>query len=323
MKSECQPDMSYHYNLSVTSATQLLMYNMVPKCGSRGIRAILRSLAPELNYSADIGSYIYPAHLTSFHHHKKVALDIMHEIELRYGWNHKHVYYRHLHFMDFSSNHSSKYSGIYYTNVIRDPVEHYISWYYFRRFGQNGVVLGPLDLYLRKIHNGNYYSSEEWKKLKSMTFEDCVETNHTECLHHNFTYRMIPFFCGNDDYCLFPSQNSLNQAKKNVIRSFPVVGYLENLSEYFELAEVIFPQFFTGSTELYKKNLRNHQHIINKSTWRYKLEPSNRSKSIMAKRMGLEYAFYNWIKQRFYCMYHHYVANGKTIADNRTTVSIQ
>lgn len=273
---------------------------MVPKCGSLAMRQVFEQMGTALNYTYREGNYSYFYQYTnmSFHHSPSIVKEVIKD--MNYTTN-RNVYCKHVHFIDFS-----RYIGKetpYHINLIRDPVEHYISWYYYRRYGEFYGALGPLEFYYNRTY---YNSSIEWQKLKNMTFEECVLSNHEECLDPSYTFRLLPFFCGQDDWCLQPTERTLLQAKKNVIKYFPLVGYVENMLNYFELAEKIWPQFFKGAVKIYLSS-REELLNINKNVYRNEREPNKRSIEIMKERFDLEYKFYNWIKQRLHCMYQKYV----------------
>ena len=89
-----------------------------------------------------------------------------------------------------------------------------------------------------------YYAFNKWSIIRNMTFDQCVLTGNEECIDSGYIFRMIPLFCGMDDFCFQPSRRTLNQAKINVAIYYPLVDYLENLQQFFELAEMIWLQFF-------------------------------------------------------------------------------
>ena len=67
-----------------------------------------------------------------------------------------------------------------YVNVIRDPLDWFVSHYYFERFG-----------WARKKTDRNFKGSEEDLKR---TVDECVMQRHFECLHP--THKYLEFICG-------------------------------------------------------------------------------------------------------------------------------
>lgn len=291
------------YDIEEMRKENFLIYNMVPKCGSLSMRRILHYLAPVLNYTKGHLPYYKDTweHNAFHHNHSFISHQLNQDIIKLKQKHHMGIYVRHLHFVDFSEvtdDHPN------YINLIRDPVDHYISWYIYRRYGAFGSNFGPL------LGNGvkqKYYRSDEWQQLKNMSFAECVLSEHEECKNYTFTFRLIPYFCGNYDFCLKPSTQSLLRAMDNVINYFPIVGYLENMDQYYELTEKIWPQFFNGSRLLFEQKMNESKDLQHKTEERTYNEPSEKVKEIMRKRLKYEYLFYNWIKVRFQCMYNKYV----------------
>lgn len=250
------------------------------------------------------GGYSFSEHIQNFHHSSSEMKKLLkHTLQqcLQPRLQHqptRHVYYRHQHFGAFEDLIQTKTP--FHTNLIRDPVDHYISWYYYRRYGRFGFALVPL------AYKQEFFKTNHSKTLQNMTFDECVNHNHKECTDPALTFTIIPYFCGYNDYCLEPSKKSLQQAKENVIKYFPVVGYVEKLTMYLELSEVIWPQYFTGAVSVLP-NITKH----GVSKERKKYEPSVLTKEKMTKHLQFEYKFYNWIKHRFHCMYDFYVKNKK------------
>lgn len=244
------------------------------------------------------GNIITKSHIHSFNHQKdelKSLTEYVHKLCIKYHQR-RHIFIRHQHFVNF--NIIGKKTP-YFTSLIRDPVDHYISWYYYRRYGKFRQCLVPIS------YQNQFYNSPYSSQILNMTFDECVQRNNIECTNSSFIYTTVPYFCGSEDYCLEPTEKSLNQAKQNVIKYYPVVGYLEKMTEYLELCEVIWPQFFKGAVDVVNKGvLRRH---VSKERKLY--EPSAESKEIMYQRLLIEYRFYNWVKDRFNCMYDLYVTN--------------
>ena len=76
---------------------------------------------------------------------------------------------------------------------------------------------------------------------------------------------MIPYFCGNHEFCLQPTKDALKEAKTNVEKYYSIVGILEEYPKFLELASVILPKFFSGSVDKYKemeKELKQYSLVI-------------------------------------------------------------
>ncbi|KAG9343222.1 hypothetical protein JZ751_014201 [Albula glossodonta] len=165
-------------------------------------------------------------------------------------------YHGHVSFLDFSKF-GVKRKPIY-INVIRDPIERLVSYYYFLRFG---------DDYrpgLRRRKQGD-------KK----TFDECVSSGGSDCAAEKL-WLQIPFFCGHYSECCcqsaVPSQSvrfrctnteqrvclllqlPLRQsgAKYNLVNEYLLVGVTEELEDFVMMLEAALPRYFRGATELYR-----------------------------------------------------------------------
>ncbi|KAH0519431.1 Heparan sulfate 2-O-sulfotransferase 1 [Microtus ochrogaster] len=122
-----------------------------------------------------------------------------------------------------------------YINVIRDPIERLVSYYYFLRFG---------DDYrpgLRRRKQGD-------KK----TFDECVAEGGSDCAPEKL-WLQIPFFCGHSSECWnVGSRWAMDQAKYNLVNEYFLVGVTEELEDFIMLLEAALPRFFRGATDLYR-----------------------------------------------------------------------
>ena len=284
-------DKSFIYNLTELQKETRLIYNMVPKCGSLGVRGILSKSGNKLHQgNYNIGyDYLAPFHHKTEHLLQMITDDLNGHMSKKHG---KHIYQKHLHFIDFSI---ANQRTPYYMNVIRDPVDHHISLYYFQRENRKLKMFAPWHLLVENTTKGRDVRMDR-------SYDDCVKTNDMECSSDDFLFTIIPFFCGQEVHCLKPSRRALEQAKGNVDKYFPLVGYVENLGDFFKLGQVLWPQFFNGSYQNYSSGK-----FTSHKTKARRTEPSDEVKQIMRKKMSLEYEFYEWIKQRFHCMYDIYV----------------
>lgn len=107
------------------------------------------------------------------------------------------VYIEHTSWIDFNENNLPKPIFI---NLVRDPVERMISWYYYIRNSYLNAV------YYRRNPNAPIKPTAWFKK----SFNDCVRTGDPECQYtplsvhdHVGNYkRQSLFFCGHNNDCL-------------------------------------------------------------------------------------------------------------------------
>ena len=65
---------------------------------------------------------------------------------------------------------------------------------------------------------------------KSMSYEQCVIQQVTECIGKRAFY-IVPFFCGHDRRCRFPSEWALERAIENVKKHYTAERILEELQD--------------------------------------------------------------------------------------------
>uniref|UniRef100_A0A1I8NRQ0 Sulfotransferase domain-containing protein n=1 Tax=Stomoxys calcitrans TaxID=35570 RepID=A0A1I8NRQ0_STOCA len=111
--------------------------------------------------------------------------------------NEPSVYISHVNWIDFDDFDLPK---PIYVNMVRDPVERVVSWYYYIRGSYRNAVA------FNKFPNRKVQSEEWFKK----NFNDCVRNGDEECqympmevLQHTKDQKsQVLFFCGNNDNCL-------------------------------------------------------------------------------------------------------------------------
>uniref|UniRef100_A0A1I8Q9X9 Sulfotransferase domain-containing protein n=1 Tax=Stomoxys calcitrans TaxID=35570 RepID=A0A1I8Q9X9_STOCA len=107
------------------------------------------------------------------------------------------VYISHVNWIDFDSFDLPK---PIYVNMVRDPVERIISWFYYIRGSyRNAIFFNKFPQ--RKVN------SEEWYKKN---FNDCVRSGDEECQYVQMNVRekyqdqrrQSLYYCGHNDNCL-------------------------------------------------------------------------------------------------------------------------
>ena len=134
---------------------------------------------------------------------------------------------------------------------------------------------------------------------RNMTFDACVLSRDPECTSLRNITRFVPFFCGHDDYCVDNPQRGLSVAKRNIQQFYSVVGYLENISEFYEALELILPHYFRG---IHARFERQGETRKSASEGRNKVEPSREAVTEFRRRIAHEIELYEFIKQRFDCL---------------------
>ena len=146
---------------------------------------------------------------------------------------------RHYNFVDFE-----EYGGIFtptYINVVRNPVDKIVSWFYYWRAAWNVVE--------RKMAYPNEPLPDP--EFLRKDFDSCVLSGDPECqyvpgssvLSHNDHRSQIMQFCGHEFYCAeFNGERAFNKAKENVEKFYPVVGVLEDMNKTLKVFEAKLPE---------------------------------------------------------------------------------
>ncbi|EDW76758.2 uncharacterized protein Dwil_GK19598, partial [Drosophila willistoni] len=138
-----------------------------------------------------------------------------------------------------------------YINLVRDPVDRVISWYYYIRGGYRNAI------FYRRFRDHPIKPEAFFKK----NFNDCVRTGDPECQYIPNTtnertgnyMRQTLFFCGNERQCLpFNSPRSVQLAKMNVERDYAVVGSWEDTNVTLTVLEAYIPRFFKDIRKVFE-----------------------------------------------------------------------
>ena len=188
------------------------------------------------------------------------------------------IYIGHFYFVDFNVFGMEK--PVYF-NMIRDPIDRFVSHYYYRRFG---------DVQRR---NKNW---KGWFKPDEKSINDCIIERQKECASDDILSDTIHFFCGQHPECRHPTVTALQRAKRNVINDYLVVGTMEKFTDLVKVLERLLPKFFDGALNIWLKANRdklNEFKTLNKGNLTLK------AREILLKDLSLEYDFYNFIISRF------------------------
>nr|XP_057913363.1 uronyl 2-sulfotransferase a isoform X1 [Doryrhamphus excisus] len=254
-----------------------VVYNRVGKCGSRTVVILLRLLAEKHQFN-----------LISSDIHNKTRLTKHEQVDLMKNISNipqPFLYTRHVHFLNFTR---FRIEQPVYINIIRDPINRFLSNYFFRRFGdwrgeQNHLIRTP-----------GMKDDERYLDINV-----CILENYPECSNPRVFY-IIPYFCGQHPQCREPGPWALERAKQNVLENYLLVGILEELEDVLLLLERLLPHYFTGVLDIYKspdyKKMGNMTGTVRKHT------PTLEALQVLYKRMRYEYEFYNFIRDQFHLM---------------------
>ncbi|XP_017957433.1 heparan sulfate 2-O-sulfotransferase pipe-like isoform X3 [Drosophila navojoa] len=216
--------------------------------------------------------------------------------ELVAGLDEGTFYIRHINWLDFSE---FDLPLPIYINMVRDPVERVISWFYYARSSYKNAIE------YRKSPNKRI-KPESWYKKN---FNECVRSGDPECQYVPHTVKdFIPnfkrqslFYCGHHDDCLpFNSPTAVQMAKEHVERDYAVVGSWEDTNITLTVLERYIPRFFRGAKLMYEMHT-NKITNRNKNKRKPYIEPE--VKEMIRRNFTHEYEFYHFCKQRLYKQY--------------------
>ncbi|KAK7150212.1 hypothetical protein R3I93_011464 [Phoxinus phoxinus] len=252
-----------------------VIYNRVGKCGSRTVVLLLRILAEKHQFN-----------LVSSDIHNKTRLTKHEQVDLMRNIStipQPFLYTRHVHFLNFTR---FRIEQPVYINIIRDPINRFLSNYFFRRFGdwrgeQNHLIRTP------QMKDDERY----------LDINVCIMENYPECSNPRLFY-IVPYFCGQHPQCREPGVWALERAKQNVIENFLLVGILEELEDVLLLLERLLPHYFSDVLSIYKSptfwKMGNLTGTVKKHM------PTIEALQVLYQRMKYEYDFYNFIRDQFH-----------------------
>ncbi|XP_042891350.1 heparan sulfate 2-O-sulfotransferase pipe-like [Penaeus japonicus] len=274
-------------NNSVNHAKMTLVFNRVPKVGSQSTMELLRALSYKngFTFHKDRPQKVENIKLTEREQKRLVQLvDVFRPPS---------VYVKHVCYINFTTFNLTQ---PLYVNMVRDPVERVISWYYYVRapwyFVERKQAFPELPL-----------PSAMWLRKD---YETCVLTGDRECQYREGDERpdfaqLTEFFCGQDKKCTgFNTEYALQKAKENVEKHYAVVGVLEDLNTTLTVLEHYVPRFFRGAKDLYWNEVQRFSKV-NRNI--YKPPVPDRIKDIVRKNFTREIEFYEFCKRRMYMQY--------------------
>ncbi|XP_050351581.1 heparan sulfate 2-O-sulfotransferase pipe [Nymphalis io] len=286
LHEEVLPD-PWELNNTARADVELLFFNRVPKVGSQTFMELLRRLAirNQFGFHRDAVQRVETIRLAPADQQVLASLVSAHTPPASYI---KHVCYTNFTRYGFPSP--------IYVNVVRDPVERVISWYYYVRapwyYVERKRAFPDLPL-----------PDPAWLKKD---FETCVLSGDRECRYlEGETHegigdhrRQTLFFCGHDPQCTpFNSLEALQRAKRVVEQQYAVVGVLEDMNSTLTAMERYIPRFFRGALQMYWEEL-NRFNRINRNA--FKPPVSEAVKQIVRANFTREIEFYEFCKQRLH-----------------------
>ncbi|XP_061393620.1 heparan sulfate 2-O-sulfotransferase pipe-like [Musca vetustissima] len=206
------------------------------------------------------------------------------------------VYIEHVNWIDFEEFDLPK---PIYINMVRDPVERVISWYYYVRGAYKNAIEYNRETY-KPVRPESWYKKD---------FNYCVRSGDLECQYIPFSVkdfvgnykRQTLFYCGHHDDCLpFNSPAAVQMAKEHVERDYAVVGSWEDTNITLSVFEKYIPRFFNGAKTIFEIH---SDKITNRNKNKRKPKVDDDVRAMIRKNFTHEYEFYYFCKQRLYKQY--------------------
>lgn len=251
----------------------IVIYNRVPKTGSTSFVGLAYDLYGANRFHIAHVNVTKNSHILS-------TVDQMRFANNLTRWNAMKpcLYHGHMAYVDFSKFGIS--SKPLYINIIREPLDRLVSYYYFVRYGDN------FRPHLKRRKAGN-----------RETFDDCVARQGADC-EPDHLWLQIPFFCGQAAQCWIPgNQWALEMAKFNLVNNYLLVGVTEHMGDFIAVIEALLPRFFSGALDLYNSGNKSHlRKTFNKS------KPSEETiaRIRLSEVWRMEQEFYDFVKDQFF-----------------------
>ncbi|CAH8665853.1 unnamed protein product [Schistosoma margrebowiei] len=258
----------------------VVVYNRIPKTGSTSLINLVYQLIEE-NYS-----HTHVIHLNiSSNKHYLNRVNELYLIDNLTHWTSMHPLIIHGHFAYINF---IKYGSLFnpiYINMIRNPLDRLVSYYYFLRYGDD------FRPYLIRKRMFDIVT-------RNQTFDECVLANGSDC-SPQLLWVQVPFFCGQAAYCRIPGNPvAVETAKRRVIENYLIVGLTEEFDKFVNLLEILLPSFFTGAHNLISRS-KDKWHLRRTN---YKLPISKATTKIYQDNpiWQAEQEFYNFVRTEFH-----------------------
>nr|XP_009858624.1 heparan sulfate 2-O-sulfotransferase 1-like isoform X1 [Ciona intestinalis] len=249
----------------------IILYNRVPKTGSTSFSNLVYDLTKT--------NKMYCLHLNITRNSLKIPIGDQYNLALNMTtWVERRPALYHGHFGYFSFAQFG-FPDPMYINILREPLDRLLSFYYFIRYGDD----------FRK-------GLKRTKQGDKTTFDECVAQNGHDC-QPRALWLQIPMMCGQSAECWkVGSQWALQQAKENLVNRYALVGVTEQLEDFVVVLEAIQPRIFNGIINKFRTGSKSHiRNTIHKEP------PSEATLAAMknTKTYRMEREFYDFAVRQF------------------------
>ena len=289
--------------------TNTVFYNRVPKCGSTTMNELFnlnavdqasnsknpkaRTKRYEIINSMPVGG----RHILETDEEKSdFTKEFLRLAEDRKQQNRKLLFIRHLYFKDFTEHQPI------YINLIRNPVDQWISTYYFNRFGFKKKGDADSEQATEKqIKNMMSWGAIESREEFYYDLQTCIAKKTKRC--QKVYSEMIPYFCGHELWCHNGNQRAYDKAVENIVKNFAAVGILEDLPSSLRYFEQVTPAgHFANLTKVYEglQAADKMKNLSEKSKTNHQHTESIEVRDYLASKLQFEIKLYNFVRQLLY-----------------------
>lgn len=276
-----------HQNTSLETPL-FILYNRIPKCGSTTLLKLIKRLSVKNQFDF-IASKIY--------NKEKLLNGAFDEfkdwIQQRLSSGNFTFFNRHLFYIDmpqFKDN-------IVYINLMRDPVQRFISGYYYLR-----KVEKKLEERRKNTKGWNVWLNKSlYDCVRNLSDSECSDFSQTRLTSWGGTFsRRFPtglgYLCGYEDFCQDANSSlSGDQAIHNIDNKFGVVGVAEDYEMTLGVMEHTLPRFFKGALEEFRKMKREGHGVENKVEHD---KTDAETIQMLEERMVEEMRVYKYVKEK-------------------------
>ncbi|XP_043193670.1 heparan sulfate 2-O-sulfotransferase pipe-like [Amphibalanus amphitrite] len=267
-----------------TVSSRIVFYNRVDKCGSSSLNALIKRLAKNnrkfIRSSSDVHFRRYLNDTDQLAIIKKL---------IKQSKKKPVVFDRHVYYVDFTEFNQSE---PIYINLIRDPVQRFISFFHYLRLE-------------KRYRKATQRPKRQWfnKNLNECVMSGDPECAMTDTYHHEgpkgneVFHPMTSYFCGHEAVCReFNNRAALQRALENLEKKYAVVGILETLDRSLQVFQAFVPMYFRNAVKLFDKSplkSNTNQH-----------EPATAAvEEELASRLWADIELYRLAEQRLYLQY--------------------
>ncbi|XP_014204527.1 heparan sulfate 2-O-sulfotransferase 1-like [Copidosoma floridanum] len=253
----------------------VVIYNRVPKTGSTSFVGVIYDLCKKNKYHALHINITNNMHTLMPANQMQFVRNISYWDSMKPAFYHGHIAF--LNFQKFGFDNRPLY-----INILRKPLDRFVSYYYFLRYGDN------FRPHLIRRKHGD-----------TKTFDECINAGQADCDPNNM-WLQIPFLCGHDPACWeVGNQWALEEAKRNLQRHYLIVGVTEELSDFILVLQSILPRFFKGAHNLFLHNNKSH---LRQTTQKIEPLPETVKKIQKTVVWKMENELYNYALSQFHAL---------------------